>query len=142
MYRTSRLAWKSYKDYPIKERVVSMVNIIKQEIVIEESLKKKKEKFLNLEKFLIYSIKKKLINLQNILTMKWKNLLKNFIQIKKKKTMTCHYKSLFLFIFSFLSFEFLQIQLIYLSFFCFDNLVLLYLIIVVNLLLKYHIHQI
>lgn len=119
-----------------------MVNIIKQEIVIEESLKKKKEKFLNLEKFLIYSIKKKLINLQNILTMKWKNLLKNFIQIKKKKTMTCHYKSLFLFIFSFLSFEFLQIQLIYLSFFCFDNLVLLYLIIVVNLLLKYHIHQI
>lgn len=67
-----------------------MVNIIKQEIVIEESLKKKKEKFLNLEKFLIYSIKKKLINLQNILTMKWKNLLKNFIQIKKKKTMTCH----------------------------------------------------
>ncbi len=142
MYRTSRLAWKSYKDYPIKERMVSMVNIIKQEIVIEESLKKKKEKFLNLEKFLIYSIKKKLINLQNILTMKWKNLLKNFIQIKKKKTMTCHYKSLFLFIFSFLSFEFLQIQLIYLSFFCFDNLVLLYLIIVVNLLLKYHIHQI
>ena len=142
MYRTPRLAWKSYKDYPIKERMVSMVNIIKQEIVIEESLKKKKEKFLNLEKFLIYSIKKKLINLQNILTMKWKNLLKNFIQIKKKKTMTCHYKSLFLFIFSFLSFEFLQIQLIYLSFFCFDNLVLLYLIIVVNLLLKYHIHQI
>ena len=142
MYRTSRLAWKSYKDYPIKERMVSMVNIIKQEIVIEESLKKKKEKFLNLEKFLIYSIKKKLINLQNILTMKWKNLLKNFIQIKKKKTMTCHYKSLFLFIFSFLSFEFLQIQLLYLSFFCFDNLVLLYLIIVVNLLLKYHIHQI
>ena len=142
MYRTSRLAWKSYKDYPIKERMVSMVNIIKQEIVIEESLKKKKEKFLNLEKFLIYSIKKKLINLQNILTMKWKNLLKNFIQIKKKKTMTCHYKSLFLFIFSFLNFEFLQIQLIYLSFFCFDNLVLLYLIIVVNLLLKYHIHQI
>ena len=90
MYRTPRLAWKLYKDYPIKERMVSMVNIIKQEIVIEESLKKKKEKFLNLEKFLIYSIKKKLINLQNILTMKWKNLLKNFIQIKKKKTMTCH----------------------------------------------------
>ena len=39
-----------------------MVNIIKQEIVIEESLKKKKEKFLNLEEFLFYSIKKKLIN--------------------------------------------------------------------------------
>ena len=43
MYRTPRLAWKSYKDYPIKERMVSMVNIIKQEIVIEESLKKKLE---------------------------------------------------------------------------------------------------
>ena len=33
MYRTPRLAWKSYKDYPIKEKMVSMVNIIKQEIV-------------------------------------------------------------------------------------------------------------
>ena len=43
MYRTRRLAWKSYKNYPIKERMVSTVNIIKQEIVIEESLKKKLE---------------------------------------------------------------------------------------------------
>ena len=49
------------RNHP-KERMVSMVNIIKQEIVIEESLKKKKEKFLNLEEFLFYSIKKKLIN--------------------------------------------------------------------------------
>ena len=52
-----------------------MVNIIKQEIVIEESLKKKKEivieeslkkkkeNFLNPEEFLIYLIKKKSINL-------------------------------------------------------------------------------
>lgn len=43
MYRTPHLAWKSCKDYPIKERMVAMVNIIKQEIVIEESLKKKLE---------------------------------------------------------------------------------------------------
>ncbi|MFR8152901.1 MAG: hypothetical protein ACLU7U_06390, partial [Romboutsia timonensis] len=42
-YLTPRLVWNSYKDYPIKERMVSMVNIIKQEIVIEESLKKKLE---------------------------------------------------------------------------------------------------
>ena len=47
MYRTPRLAWKSYKNYPIKERMVSMVNIIKQEIVIEESLKKKLELEVN-----------------------------------------------------------------------------------------------
>ena len=40
MYRTPRLVWKSYKDYPIKERMVSMVNIIKQEIVIEEKERK------------------------------------------------------------------------------------------------------
>jgi hypothetical protein len=43
VYRTPHLAWKSCKDYPIKERMVAMVNIIKQEIVIEESLKKKLE---------------------------------------------------------------------------------------------------
>jgi len=41
VYRTPRLAWKWYKDYPIKEIMVSIINIIKQEIVIEESLKKK-----------------------------------------------------------------------------------------------------
>lgn len=43
MYRTPRLAWKLYKDYPIKEMMVFMVNIIKQEVIIEESLKKKLE---------------------------------------------------------------------------------------------------
>ena len=41
--RKSVLIYETIIDYPIKERMVAMVNIIKQEIVIEESLKKKLE---------------------------------------------------------------------------------------------------
>ena len=54
-----------------------MVNIIKQDVVIEESLKKKLKKQLG------------------ILKMRWMNILKNFITIKKikKKMMVCPYKS-------------------------------------------------
>lgn len=99
-----------------------MIKFIKQELPFEKSLKqrldfickfcKTKPTFINgniikidktnlayfgphriIIKGLIYLIKKKLKKQINIIVMKWKNLLKNFILKKtKKKTMAYHYK--------------------------------------------------
>src|SRR5699024_5568543 len=54
------------------------------------TLKLKEKKKVDL-KVSIYLIKKKLKKQLNILMIRWMNMLKNFIQIKSKKTMTYHY---------------------------------------------------
>src|SRR5699024_8506087 len=54
------------------------------------TLKLKEKKKVDL-KVSIYLIKKKLKKQLNILMIRWMNMLKNFIQIKSKKTTTYHY---------------------------------------------------
>ena len=85
MYLTPRLDWKSYKDYPIKERMVSMVNIIKKEIVIEGLLKKKLElicEFLNTtSKIINVSIRK--INRTNLTYVETHRIIINDITFYK-----------------------------------------------------------
>ena len=129
---------RTFRAFLMQLTLVQVYNIFSNSLI--QKLKEKNKIYL---KDLIYLVRKKLKEQLNILTMKWKNQLKIFILIKKirKKTMAYHCK-LSSFIYAFLSFEFLLLQQIHLTFSFFDNPVLLYLIIVVNLLLKYHIHQI